>query len=47
MLGYICLGYGALWIVEGGGNTAFVMTDPQTMTGEFNIISSLQYQFLM
>ena len=47
MLGYVCLGYGALWSVEGGGNTrhllfvtAFV-TDPQTMTGEFNIISSL------
>ena len=47
MLGYVCLGYGALWNVgkcrKGGGET-FLKNDPQTVTGDFNISFSLQYK---
>ena len=43
MLGYACLGYGALWNVERGWETS-LKNDPQTVTGDFNIIFSLQYQ---
>ena len=41
MLGYVCLGYGALWNVGRGGET-FLKNDPQTVTGDFNISFSLQ-----
>ena len=43
MLGYACLGYGALWNVGRGGET-FLKNDPQTVTGDFNISFSLQYK---
>ena len=41
---WLCLGYGASWNVEGGGNKTFVNTNPQTATGDFFLIVSLQYQ---
>ena len=45
MLGYVCLGYGALWnVVRGGGGETFLKNDPQTVTGDFNISFSLQYK---
>ena len=37
MLGYASLGYGAPWNVSGGGKKTFIMTDPPTVTGDFNI----------
>ena len=46
MLGYVCLGYGALWNVGrgGGGRETFLKNDPPTVTGDFNISFSLQYK---
>lgn len=34
---WLCLGYGASWNAEGGGNKTFVNTYPQTATGDFLI----------
>ena len=34
---WLCLGYGAYWNAEGGGNKTFVSTNLETATGDFLI----------
>ena len=45
---WLCLGYGASWNAEGGGNKTFVNTYPQTATGDFliNCFTSISISYV-
>ena len=45
---WLCLAYGASWNAEGGGNKAFVSTNPQTATGDFliNYFTSISISYV-